>query len=316
MPNPNATASPGTRRQDAQVFVDAMQQPASQQEARRWQEANRKWWAEHPMSYDWNREIGYEESSEEFYREIDRRFFGVVRRFMPWRDLPFDPLIDFQALERQDVLEIGVGSGSHAQLIAGHARSYVGIDITEQAVERTSARLGLQGIDAEILRMDAEEMSFEDQSFDFIWSWGVIHHSADTRRIVEQMHRVLRPGGTATVMVYHSNVWNKWVIAGLFHGLLRGKLLRTRSLTKIRKSVTDGSIARFYTAGEWRALVRDLFSVEEICIYGQVTDLVPLPAGRFKDQVVRRFPDRLARFLTNDCRMGSLLVSRLRRRDG
>lgn len=267
------------------------------------------------MSYDWNRDIGYAESSEEFFREVDRRFFGAVRRFMPWRDLPFDPLIDFRALERQDVLEIGVGSGSHAQLIAERARSYTGIDITEQAVERTSRRLERRGIDARILPMDAEEMSFEDHSFDYVWSWGVVHHSADTHRILEQMHRVLRPGGAATIMVYHSNFWNRVVIAGLFHGLLRGKLLRTRSLTRIRKSVTDGSIARFYTAGQWRTLVQDLFSVEEIRVYGQVTDLIPLPAGTFKDQVVRRFPDRLARFLTNKCRMGSLLVSRLRRRE-
>ncbi len=313
MPNPNATAPSGKESEAAQVFVDAMQQPDSEQEARRWQEANRNWWAENPMSYDWNREIGYEESSEDFFREIDHRFFGAVRRFMPWNRLPFDPLIDFRALEQQDVLEIGVGSGSHAQLIASHARSYVGIDITEQAVERTSRRLELQGIGAEILRMDAEEMSFEDQSFDYVWSWGVIHHSADTRRIVEQIHRVLRPGGAATIMVYNSNFWNKVVIAGFFHGLLRGKLLRTRSLTRIRKSVTDGSIARFYTGGEWRTLVGDLFDVEDIRVYGQVTDLVPLPAGRLKDQVVRRFPDRLARYLTHDCRMGSLLVSRLRR---
>ncbi len=301
------------RRDGTQVFVEAMQRPGSEQEARSWQQANRDWWEKNPMSYDWNEELSYEEFSSEFYEEIDRRFFEATRQFMPWANQPFDPLIDFQRLRTQDVLEIGVGSGSHAQLIAKVARSYTGIDITEQAIKRTARRMELQGIDATIRQMDAETMDLEDERFDMIWTWGVIHHSANTRRIVEEMHRVLRPGGEATVMVYHTNFWNKYVVSGLFHGVLRGKLLRTRSLSRIRKEVTDGSIARFFNGHQWHNLVEDLFSVQDIQIYGQTTDLIPLPAGGLKDLIVRSIPNRFARFLTNDCRMGSLLVSRLRK---
>ena len=61
----------------------------------------------------------------------------------------------------------------------------------------TSRRLKLFNIPGKVLQMDAEDMNFADYSFDFIWSWGVIHHSADTRRVLQEMHRVLRRGGTA-----------------------------------------------------------------------------------------------------------------------
>src|SRR5208337_2442692 len=92
--------------------------PAGSDQARHWQELNRNWWESHPMRYDWEEAVPYKEFSKDFYLEIDRRFFGSVRSFAPWKRLPFDFLIDFDALRSKDVLEIGVGNGSHAQLLA------------------------------------------------------------------------------------------------------------------------------------------------------------------------------------------------------
>src|SRR5205085_539710 len=103
----------------------------------------------------------------------------------------------------KDVLEIGVGQGTHAQLLAPRCKSFTGIDLTTCAVEMTSERLKLFKIPGAVLEMDAEHMSFGDGSFDYIWSWGVIHHSADTNRVLKEMHRVLRPGGKCTVMIYY-----------------------------------------------------------------------------------------------------------------
>jgi ubiquinone/menaquinone biosynthesis C-methylase UbiE len=55
--------------------------------------------------------------------------------------------------------------------------------------------------------LDAEQLALAEGSFVVFWSWGVIHHSANTRRILDEMHRVLRPGGSAVVMVYHRGFW-------------------------------------------------------------------------------------------------------------
>jgi 2-polyprenyl-3-methyl-5-hydroxy-6-metoxy-1,4-benzoquinol methylase len=93
------------------------------------------------MRYDFTTPVEYTEFSHNFFAEIDRRFFANARTYMPWKKVPFDRLIDFDALRTQDVLEIGVGNGSHAQLLAAHAKSFTGIDLTNYAVNGTSIRL-------------------------------------------------------------------------------------------------------------------------------------------------------------------------------
>ncbi len=285
--------------------------PRTPEEAERWQEANRAWWESHPMRYDWKDALGVSEFSREFYEEIDRRFFAGAREYMPWKRIPFDALVDFDALRDQDVLEIGVGSGSHAALLARHAHSFTGVDLTEYAVKSTSDRLRVLGLPGRVLRMDAERMEFPDASFDFVWSWGVIHHSSNTPQIVAEIARVLRPGGRAVTMVYHRNLWNYYVAGGFFHGVVQGDLLRTRSLAQTVQRHTDGAIARYYSIPEWKAIVGRHFRVERIRVYGGKPEILPIPGGALKRRLLDWIPDSLGRLLTNRMRMGQFLVSEL-----
>lgn len=297
-------------------FDNPIALPQTPEQGREWQEANRLWWESHPMRYDFTDQLEAKEFSKEFYHEIDRRFFADVKTFMPWSAVPFDPLIDFASLPDRDVLEIGVGNGSHAQLISAAARSYTGIDLTEYSVRSTTERLrhfGLDSPNVKILRMDAEQMDFPDNSFDLVWSWGVIHHSANTRTILEEIHRVLKPGGIAFTMVYHRSIWNYYIFSGLFSGIFHGTLLRTLSLHQTRQRFIDGAIARYYSISEWKALVSDLFSVAEIRIYGSKAELIPLPNGKAKALVKTLIPDGVARLLTNRCKFGMFLVSTLKK---
>jgi ubiquinone/menaquinone biosynthesis C-methylase UbiE len=296
-------------------FDDPTGLPQSAEQRAAWQHQNRQWWESNPMRYDWKDRLGIKEFSSEFYDEIDRRFFKDSEEYLPARKLPFDRLIPFDDLPRWDVLEIGVGNGSHAGLLARHARSYTGIDLTEYAVHSTSERLRLAGLGAKILRMDAEKMDFPDNSFDLIWSWGVIHHSSNTDNVLKEMQRVLKPGGRAIVMVYYRNFWNYWILAGLFHGLLRGMWFRTHSLHRIQQLTTDGALARFYTRSEWQRTVSTCFDVESIEIFGSKSHVVPLPTGRLKSFVLRCFPNWLSRFMNHTMRMGFFLVSPMQRRD-
>jgi ubiquinone/menaquinone biosynthesis C-methylase UbiE len=284
--------------------------PSGLDQARRWQELNRIWWESHPMRYDWKEAIPYKEFSKEFYLEVDRRFFGSARLFAPWKRHPFDFLIDFDALRTKDVLEIGVGAGSHAQLLAAHSKSFTGIDLTDFAVKSTTERMRCFQLNARILCMDAEQMEFADKSFDFIWTWGVVHHSSNTRTILEQMHRVLKPEGEVIVMVYHRGVWN-YYFTGALRAVVEGWIFRGMSLHEIIQKFTDGAIARYYSIREWRHLVSDLFVVRGIQVLGQKTDLVPLPSGTFKNAILRLIPNSLSRFMTNRCRMGSFLVAKM-----
>jgi ubiquinone/menaquinone biosynthesis C-methylase UbiE len=303
------------RKKVPEGFDASTDLPHSEGEAVRWQGANRSWWESHPMRYEWGGANPFAPGSREYFTEIDRRFFEAAADFMPWKEIPFEALVDFRSLAGSDVLEIGVGSGSHAQLLATHARSFTGIDLTDNAVQTTRTRAAAFGLRANVMRMDAERMAFHDGAFDFIWSWGVIHHSSNTRRILEEMHRVLRPGGRAVVMVYHRSWWNYYVGAGLCEGILMGDLWRTRSLHKTMQNRWDGALARFYSRGEWRSLVGDLFAIDEVRIYGQRSEVVPLNVPRLHYVVMPLIPRGMSRFLTNTCRLGSFLVTFLRRRD-
>jgi ubiquinone/menaquinone biosynthesis C-methylase UbiE len=275
-----------------------------------WQNANRDWWENHPMRYDWKKSIAFKEFSREFFLEIDNRFFSKVKQFMPWREVPFDTLIAFNSLAGKDVLEIGTGNGSHAQLLAEYAKSYTGIDITDYAVKSTSERMKCFGIsNAKIIRMDAEEMQFDNNSFDYVWSWGVIHHSSNTEKILKEMKRVLRPNGVAVTMVYHRSLWNYYIMCGLFLGVIKGDLFKTKSLHKMVQKHTDGAIARYYTISEWRRLVSNYFCVKDMQIYGSKDELIPLPAGRVKKTILALIPNVLSRFFTNRCKQGGFLVS-------
>jgi ubiquinone/menaquinone biosynthesis C-methylase UbiE len=227
-------------------------------------------------------------------------------------------LIDFDSLSGQDVLEIGVGNGSHAQLISSYAGTYTGIDLTTYAVKSTRKRLAFFATNhlaqnTTVMRMDAECMGFADESFDLVWSWGVIHHSANTRRILEEIHRVLRPGGTAITMVYQRNFWNYYLMAGLFRGILQRRMFKAGSVHNLRQELIDGAIARYYSRAEWRKLVSDFFFVEDLKIYGSKLEMIPLPSGRAKKTVQSLMPDALGRFLTNRCMFGMFLVTKLRK---
>jgi len=296
-------------------FSQPTQVPATEEDHKRWQQLNRDWWENNPMRYD--QETGASRISaafgtKEYFDQNDAKFFSEARYFLPWKKLPFDTLMPFDELPNYDVLEIGTGLGSHAMLLASHAKSFTGIDLTKQAIEATSSRIKMSGIStARAIQMDAENMSFPNNSFDFIWSWGVIHHSADTRKIIAEMARVLRPGGKAIVMVYHRSWWMYYFKIALIEGIIRGKLKKHGSIHRIAQENIDGSFARHYTGNEWRKLVGNEFVVDKIEITGMKQEVILLPGRTLKEWGKKYIPDALTRFMSNTCRMGGFLIAHM-----
>jgi ubiquinone/menaquinone biosynthesis C-methylase UbiE len=293
-------------------FDKPTQLPQDDTQRRQWQAANKAWWESTPMRYDWREGIAAKPGSEAYFAEIDQRFLSSARKYMPWDSAPFDEVIPFDELRDKDVLEIGVGQGTHAQLLTTCCKSFTGIDLTSSAAEMTARRLKLFNIPGNILQMDAEEMAFADCSFDFIWSWGVIHHSADTRGVLQEMHRVLRPGGRCAVMVYYKSWWH-FYFCGFLRGVFQRQFKKQVSLHRVAQSVTDGAVARYYTRREWRETTNGLFDVKSIQIYGQKGELIPFPHGRLKQILVDMVPDSAARFLMHRLCGGSFLVAHMQR---
>lgn len=104
----------------------------------------------------------------------------------------------------KDVLEIGVGMGiDHLEWAKAGPRCLKGIDLTPKAVEYTQSRMRSLGFTPDVAVGDAEALPFSPDSFDLVYSYGVLHHTRDTERAVTEVHRVLRPSGKARIMLYH-----------------------------------------------------------------------------------------------------------------
>ena len=147
--------------------------------------------------------------------------------------------------------------------------------------------------------MDAEKLSFPDASFDFVWSWGVIHHSSDTKTILRQIHRVLKPGGELTFMVYHKSPWNTFVRGWLYYGLLKGGLFKGLDAHRLLQLNTDGALARYYTKTDLLNELGDQFELTRIDYLGNKLQLLPLRYGTLKEKLAKLIPNRLGRWITN-----------------
>ena len=124
------------------------------------------------------------------------------------------------------VLEIGVGAGTDFVRFARAGAIASGIDLTSAGVELVRRRLDLEGLSAEVQVADAEALPFADETFDLVYSWGVLHHTPDTERALGEVRRVLRPGGEARIMLYSRR---SWVALGVWlrYGLMKGRPWRT-----------------------------------------------------------------------------------------
>jgi ubiquinone/menaquinone biosynthesis C-methylase UbiE len=109
------------------------------------------------------------------------------------------------------------------------------IDLTPKAVKNTKKRLEFLKEDyLEIKTLkkcivkvdDAEKLSFKDNTFDFVVSWGVIHHSPYTEKCINEIYRVLKPGGRTSGMVYNKNSIVYYLHYMLLRGILMGKFLK------------------------------------------------------------------------------------------
>lgn len=247
------------------------------------------------MSYDWRQKIQLPEGTREFFDEVDARFYASSPFYRAPQ--PYGRLIPFEKLKGKRVLEIGCGLGLHSQLMAEAGARLTSIDLTPRAVGLTQKRLALKDIQSDVRVMDAENMEFEANEFDFIWSWGVIHHSAQTERIVSEVFRVLKPSGEFRSMVYHKRSIN--ALAIMTRGLLTGKFFKGMSAQDVLNLYSDGYTARFYSASEFGSMLsRNGLAIKDVQILGQKSELIPIPGngvcGKLKYAVVPAIPNSLA----------------------
>jgi ubiquinone/menaquinone biosynthesis C-methylase UbiE len=169
-----------------------------------------EFWSTHPC--DEALVGGLTDDYEEFFNRYDT--FRYKRHSHLLRCLD---AFDFR---NKRVLEIGLGLGADSEQIIRRGAIWNGIDLTSESIDRVTRRLSLRNLPYEHLKVaNVCSLPFNDNSFDIVYSHGVLHHVPNIRKAQTEIHRVLKPDGLLVAMLYAKNSLNYWVSISLLRRL-------------------------------------------------------------------------------------------------
>ncbi len=191
------------------------------------------------------------------------------------------PFADFPSARGKRVLEVGVGGGTDFMNWVLNGADATGVDLTEAGVRMTRTRLEQRKLDPRHYRLmvgDAENLALKDDTFDIVYSMGVLHCSPDTPRTFREVHRVLKPGGVFRGLIYH--VYSPVTL--MFwarYALLAGKPFKSPRQAVFENLESPGT--KVYSCGE----TSDMLSAAgftDLHVYAKVGfgDLLLIKAGR------------------------------------
>jgi ubiquinone/menaquinone biosynthesis C-methylase UbiE len=151
---------------------------------------------------------------------IDARRLGItdnsaasLKKFDDWY-LGFYPYlrhhIPFERLAGQEVLEIGLGYGTIAQKIMEADAHYYGLDIADGPIAMAQHRAKLLGRGETFSRGSGLAIPYSDDMFDLVVTIGCLHHTGDLALGLREVHRVLKAGKFAVIMVYNALSYRHW----------------------------------------------------------------------------------------------------------
>lgn len=156
----------------------------------------RAYWEEHPL-------LSYEHSGEPGSPE----YFDLLAKAKREDSDKFSQKYwNFNAYHGKKILDVGCGPGYLTVEYACAGAQVTSVDLTERAVELTRRHLTYRNCKAQVQQSNAEKLPFPANSFDMVFSSGVLHHTTDTLKSFRECHRVLKPGGEAKITLYRRNL--------------------------------------------------------------------------------------------------------------
>lgn len=171
---------------------------------------------------------------------------GTTRFFQQLDEYRYDKLnylprlVDFDAYKGKNLLEVGCGAGIDLVRFARGGAIITGIDLSKTAIDLARKNIEQSGQRADLHVMNGECMQFADNSFDVAYAHGVLQYTADTGKMIAEIHRVLKPGGEAIMMVYNKYSWLNLV----------------RNVTKVRLEHEDAPVLKKLSVSELKQLLR------------------------------------------------------------
>ncbi|MBI5014767.1 MAG: class I SAM-dependent methyltransferase [Deltaproteobacteria bacterium] len=184
-----------------------------------------------------------------------REYFDIIRAARDKYLYYFDAVTAFLGRDGsgRTLLEVGCGMGTDLLKFAELGYDVTGVDLAGEHIELARACFETYGRAAHLRLGNAEALDFEEAIFDRVYSFGVLHHTPNTEKALREVHRVLKPGGRAFVMLYHRDSLNN-----LVHALLRVSFENPKGS---RAVAADAPVTQRFSRAEVRRMTRCFSSV-------------------------------------------------------
>jgi len=230
--------------------------------------------------------------SREYFDEVE------VRKYLVEPHIP--AFAEFERWRDKRVLEVGCGIGTDSINFARAGAVLTAVDLSPESLRVAEKRADVMGVGDRIrfAQANAEELTttLAGESFDLVYSFGVVHHTPNPERALAEMQKLVAPGGTLKLMVYHRRAWKVfWILTTQE----RGRFWRAKELVaKHAEAQTGCPVAFTYTRREARELVESAgfhvvdLAVDHVFPY-RIRDYVEY--RYVKEPYFRWMPDRLFR---------------------
>ena len=188
-------------------------------------------------------------------KKFTKEYFESIESYRYSVEPEIFSFAQFTRFKHKKILEVGVGAGTDfLQWVRAGAEAH-GIDLTEEAISHVKHRMELYKENKfELSVGDAENLSYQDSSFDLVYSWGVVHHSPNTEKCLAEIVRVTKPGGTIKLMIYNRRslfAFYMW----LRFAMLKGKPFKSIKTVLFQNQESPGTKA--YTIKEAKKMMLD-----------------------------------------------------------
>lgn len=219
---------------------------------------NKKWWDDNTMSYvDWDKDekIRSEDSPAKI-KEVNKNYI-LNNQFLAKFFTDFHKEKKINKLKFKKALDIGCGWGTSSILLSELFNDVDAIDISSTSISKAKLNINLNKKgNIKLYEFDAEKLDLK-KTYDFIYSWGVIHHSANPSKIYNNIFHALKEEGRFMIMVYNKNSLRYW-FKGAYELFIKLKIFKGYNFESVQKFFTDGYYQKHYSPME---LIKELKSI-------------------------------------------------------